>query len=181
MAAPGVSVLWPVPGEGRAVVLADGARAVVRTLAGGDVAVVQEVFAGMSERSRYQRYIGPKPLLSRRDLEQLTAVDHHHHEALVAIDPATRRAVGEAHLVRDDTDSAIGEVAFAIADAWQNRRLGSRLAELLAARARQLGIRRIRATMLADNARSRAIMGRMGRVVRRRYVGSALELEVALD
>ena len=181
MAIPGVSVHWPVPTDGCAVVLADGARAVVRTLAGGEVAIVEQVFAGMSERSRYQRYIGPKPLLSRRDLEQLTAVDHDTHEALVAIDPATRRAVGEAHLVRDETDRAVGEVAFAIADAWQNRRLGSRLAELLATRARQLGIRRIRATMLADNARSRALMGRMGRVVRSKYVGSAVELEVALD
>jgi RimJ/RimL family protein N-acetyltransferase len=181
MAIPGVSVHWPVPAEGRTVVLADGARAVVRTLAGGDVAVVQEVFAGMSERSRYQRYIGPKPLLSRRDVEQLTAVDHDNHEALVAIDPATRRAIGEAHLVRDETDRAIGEVAFAISDAWQNRRLGSWLAELLATRARQLGIRRIRATMLADNVRSRAIVRRMGRVVRSTYVGSAVELEVTLD
>lgn len=181
MAIPGVSVHWPVPTEGRAVALADGGRAVVRTLAGGEVAVVQEVFAGMSEQSRYQRYIGPKSLLSRRDLERLTAVDHDNHEAFVAIDPATSRAVGEAHLVRDETDRASGEVAFAIADAWQNRRLGSRLAELLATRARQLGIRRLRATMLADNARSRAIVRRMGRVVGSRYAGRAVELEIVLD
>jgi hypothetical protein len=38
-----------------------------------------------------------------------------------------------------------------------------------------------RASMLADNHRSRALVRRMGRVVARRYDGGALELEVALE
>jgi len=168
-------------GEGQRVVLADGARAVIRTLAGGDIAVVQEVFDGMSERSRYQRFLGAKPTLSERDLKLLAAVDHTNHEALIAVDATTGSAVGEAHLVRDEADRDVAEVAFAITDGWQNRRLGTRLALLLAARARELGIRRLRANMLSENPRSQALMRRLGRVVRRSYDGNALEVEIALD
>ncbi len=180
MPIPGVQLHRPVD-HGRTVVLPDGAKAVVRTLASGEAAVVQEVFDGLSEQSRRQRFVGAKPRLSPRDLELLTAVDHEDHEAFVALEAATGRAVGEARIVRDRTDAGVGEVAFAIADAWQGRCLGAYLADLLARRARELGIRRVRATMLADNEGSRALLRRMGRVVSRRYEQGAVELEVALD
>ena len=124
---------------------------------------------------------GAKPILSSRDLEVLTAIDHDHHEAFVAVDPRDGRAVAEAHLVRDAKNSAVAEVAFAVTDEWQGRCLGSRLADILAKRARQLGIGRVRATMLADNSRSLALIQRMGRVATSRYDGGALELEVVLD
>jgi acetyltransferase len=177
---PGVQFYEPL-GDGRTVVLADGSRAVVRQLASGEAAVVQEVFDGLSDESRRQRFAGAKPRLSPRDLELLTAVDHEDHEAFVAVEAATGRAIGEARVVRDPYDRTVGEVAFAVTDTWQGRRLGVSLAELLARRARELGIGRVRATMLADNHRSRALLRRMGRVVARRYDGGALELEVALD
>jgi RimJ/RimL family protein N-acetyltransferase len=181
MVIPGTQLDWLIPRDERTVVLRDGARAVVRRLASGDAAAVQEVFDGMSERSRFQRFVGAKPALSPRDLEILTTIDHVNHEAFVAVDPRTGRAVGEAHLVRDDEDRAVAEVAFAVADECQGRRLGTWLADILAKRARQLGIDRLRATMRADNARSLALFQRMGRVAERRFDGGALELEVVLD
>lgn len=181
MVFPGPQLDWLIPRDERTVVLADGARATVRRLAGGEAAAVQEVFDGMSERSRYQRLVGAKPALSARDLEVLTTIDHLNHEAFVAVDPRTGRAVGEAHLVRDEQDRAVADVAFAVADEWQGRGLGTRLADLLAKRARQLGIDRLRATMLADNSRSLALIQRLGRVGARRYDAGALELEVVLD
>ena len=165
----------------RTVVLPDGSRAVVRALASGEAALVQQVFDGLGDESRRQRFAGAKPRLSERDLELLSAVDEGNHEALVALEPETGLAVAEARIVRDRSDGHIGEVAFAVADAWQNRRLGTHLAQLLARRARELGMRRVRATILADNARSRALLHGMGRVVGRRYEQGAVELEIALD
>ena len=135
----------------------------------------------MSERSRYQRFMGAKPRLSPSDLELLTAIDDYNHEALIALDPATGDAIGEARLVRDQVDRSVADVAFAVADAWQDRCLGARLADLVAVRARELGIQRLRAQMMADNSRSGALMRRMGRIVGHKYEGATLELEVALD
>ena len=97
------------------------------------------------------------------------------------MDPRTGRAVGEAHLVRDEKDRTVADVAFAVAEEWQGRRLGTRLAGILVTRARQLGIDRLRATMRADNSRSLALLQRLGGVANRRYDGGALELEVVLD
>ena len=180
MAVPGSQLHWPIA-VGRTVVLADGGRANVRTLDRGDVGSVYAVFDGLSASSRRQRFAGAKPSLSAREAERLAAVDHENHEAFVAADPTTRRPVAEAHLVRDPADLAAGEVAFAVADDWQGRGLGTRLAEILARRARELGITRLRASMLAENARSLALMRRMGPVVARRYAAGELEVEVALD
>jgi RimJ/RimL family protein N-acetyltransferase len=172
---------WQLHVAGRAIGLADGRRAVFRTLDAGEVGVVQDVFDGMGDESRRQRFAGLKRALTRRDLELLTAVDHERHEAVVAIDAATGRAVGEAHLVRDDGDRQLAEIAFSVVDAWQGRRVGTYLAAGIAARARQLGIRRLRASMLSDNVRSRALMRRLGRVVATRYDRGAVEVEVALE
>jgi RimJ/RimL family protein N-acetyltransferase len=181
MVIPGTQLDWLIPRDERTVVLPDGARATIRRLASGEATAVQEVFDGMSERSRYQRFVGAKPRLSARDLEILTTIDHVNHEAFVAVDPQSGRAVGEAHFVRDDKDRGVADVAFAVADEWQDRRLGTRLAGILTKRARQLGIDRLRATMRADNPRSLALFKRMGRVAARRFDGGALELEVVLD
>jgi RimJ/RimL family protein N-acetyltransferase len=163
------------------VLLSDGSQALVRPLAGGETPRVQEVFDGLSDESRRHRFAGAKPHLTARDLEALAAVDHEDHEAFVAVEALTGRAVGEARVVRDTSDSRVGEVAFAIADAWQGRCLGAHLADILARRARELGMSRLRANLLADNKRSSALMRRMGRVVARRYESGSLELEVALD
>jgi RimJ/RimL family protein N-acetyltransferase len=177
---PSAQLYWP-ESRGRTIVLPDGGTAVVRALRSRDAAVVQEVFDGLSDESRRHRFAGAKPRLSERDLQLLTAVDDGNHEALVALEPDTGVAVAEARVVRDRADARVGEVAFAVTDAWQNRRLGTYLAQLLARRARELGMRRLRATILADNTRSRALIHGMGRVVGRRYEQGAVELEIALD
>jgi RimJ/RimL family protein N-acetyltransferase len=152
----------------------------VRPLATGEAAAVRQVFDAMSAHSRYERFLVAKPKLSPTDIGRLTAVDHQDHEAFVAFDPKTGRVVGEAHLVRDKNRRCLGEIAFAVADAWQNRRLGTVLADALARRARELGITRVRGNMHAGNSRSAALVRRMGRVVTRTYEAGALELEIAL-
>jgi RimJ/RimL family protein N-acetyltransferase len=162
-------------------VLGDGSRVVVRPFAGGDVGALQETFDAMSERSRYQRFLAAKPRLTQDDLRRLAAVDHEDHEALIALDPESGRAIGDAHLVRDRHDRRVADVAVAVADAWQSRSLGTRLVALLAARARELGIERFRASMFVDNDRSRRMMRRVGRVVAAVYEGATIELEIALD
>src|SRR5690349_13204272 len=109
------------------VVLGDGSRVVVRPFAGGDVDALKETFDAMSERSRYQRFLAAKPRLTQDDLRRLAAVDHEDHEALIALDPASGRAIGDAHLVRDRNDRRVADVAVAVADEWQSRSLGTRL------------------------------------------------------
>jgi RimJ/RimL family protein N-acetyltransferase len=168
------------PSDPQLVTLADGSRVVIRTLCSGETPVVREIFEHMSEQSRRQRFVGPKPRLSEKDLGLLASVDHENHVGVVAFDADTGQAVGEAHLVRDSNDSAVGDVAFGVVDAWQDRRLGTCLGERLARRARELGISRVRGTLFSENIRSNALLRRLGSVVDTRFEGAALELLIAL-
>jgi RimJ/RimL family protein N-acetyltransferase len=168
------------PRDSQLVTLGDGSRVVIRTLCSGEAPVVREIFERMSEQSRRQRFVGPKPRLSEKDLGLLASVDHENHVGVVAFDAHTGQAVGEAHLVRDSNDGAVGDVAFGVVDAWQDRRLGTCLAERLARRAAELGISRVRATLFSENIRSNALLRRLGSVVDTRLEGAALELLIAL-
>ena len=111
----------------------------------------------------------------------LASIDYENHAAVVALDPATGRALGEAHLVRDSADPDVAEVAFGVVDAWQGRRLGTCLADRLARRARELGVGRLRATVYAENRRAKALLRGQGSVIDTRFEGASIELLMALS
>jgi acetyltransferase len=127
----------------------------VRPLRGGETGVVQAVFDRLGPRSRHLRFGGAKNVLLPAELELLARVDGDHH-VLVAYDG--REPVGIARLVRDGREA---EVAFAVADDWQGKGVGTLLVERLAADARAAGIVRVHCEVRADNAPSLALCRRM--------------------
>ena len=88
--------------------------------------------------------------LSSGLVRYLTDVDHHDHEALVA-EIGGGELVGVARYVRLEREPDTAEVAVAVVDDWQGRGVASEILSRLAARARDEGIARFRATCLADN------------------------------
>jgi len=82
------------------------------------------VFERLGEASRRARFNGPKPCLRMSELRQLAAIDANHH-ALVAYVDGDPSPVAIARLVRDGTSA---EIAFAVADEYQHRGIGSALA-----------------------------------------------------
>jgi GNAT superfamily N-acetyltransferase len=151
----------------------------LRRLQPGERATVLAVFAGLSDRSRRLRFLGPKPRLSEHDLDVLVDVGCCGREAVVAIDQARGRAIGIGRFVRDAT-APEADVAFEVVDEWQGRGVGRRLAAELARLARDDGILRLRATIEQGNAPAIALMRRLGEVVARDYAGGDLELVVRL-
>ena len=116
------------------------------------------------------------PDLSERQLAYLTEVDHRDHEALLALDPDDN-AIGVSRFVRLDDD--VAEFAIVVADAWQGRGLGTELLDRLVDRAREEGVRRFSAVVLAENAEALALLERLGDASRR-AVGPQVEVDVAL-
>jgi GNAT superfamily N-acetyltransferase len=114
----------------------------------------------MSERSRRQRFLGFVPRLSEAQLRRLTAVDHWHHEALVAWWGA--RPLGIARYVRHE-EFDVAEIAVAVTDDWQRLGVGSALVVALGQAARGAGIRRYAATMLDGNRGALRLAERLGR------------------
>jgi len=160
--------------------LPDGTAIDVRPLRADDAEALAEGFARLSAQTRYTRFLNPMPRLSGEAVRYLTAVDHHEHEALVAIDPVTRDGVGVARFVRLPEALAEAEFAVTVADEWQGRGVGSLLGEHLAHAARNRGIRRFTATMASDNRAARRLMQKLTRHLEQHYVGGGVD-EVVLD
>lgn len=160
--------------------LRDGSVAIVRPLERDDRSLVQAVFEQMGEEARFLRFLGFKKQLSARDLETLTAIDHHRHEALVALDAESGEAVAVARMMREPERPDKAEASVAVADAWQGRGLGGMLLERLVGRARENGVRCFTAVLLTRNSAMLHLFQRAGaaRVVSR--YGDSLELEVEL-
>ena len=130
------------------VVVADGGTVHLRPIEPSDADALVRFHGGLSERTRYLRYFSAYPRIPERDLYRFTHVDHHDRVALVAWLGGDIIAVGRYEGM-PGTDEA--EVAFVVADAHQGRGIGSVLLEHLAAAARECGIARFAAVVLAEN------------------------------
>jgi GNAT superfamily N-acetyltransferase len=144
----------------RPLELKDGSRVLVRPIEPGDRDALLAGFERMSPESRYRRFFSPISRLSDSQLDYLTRVDHHDHEALLALDAAGEGAVAVARFVR--VGEGVAEPAVAVVDDWQGRGLATALLEALVARAREEGVDRFAAPILADNAAAIAAFERLG-------------------
>jgi GNAT superfamily N-acetyltransferase len=159
--------------------LRDGSRVPVRPVRSTDALLLAEGFARLSERSRRMRFLGKKEELSAGELRYYADVDHHDHEALVALDPADGRGAGVARYVRDADDPQAAEIALTIADDWQGRGLGTVLLARLSDRGRQEGICRFTAVVSYDNVPMGMLLRSVGAVETDRGFGT-VEYDIAL-
>jgi L-amino acid N-acyltransferase YncA len=161
------------------VTLADGAVIEIRPLERDDRQGLAAGARRLSARSRYLRFASPIDHLTERELDWLTDLEHHSREALLAIDPATGDGIAVARYIELGEEPGILDTAVTVNDAWQNRGLGSHLLARLIARARQEGHHAMRATILAENAASLAMVRSAGFQPRARD-GALLEFELPL-
>ena len=159
------------------VTLRDGSQVAIRPLEPDDRSALAEGFDRLSPESRYRRFFAPIAKLRERDLDYLVNIDHHDHEAVVAMDPQTGRLLGVARYVRTGPD--VAEPAMVVADDAQGRGLGSRLLDELSRRARENGIRHFAAPVLASNAEAIHVFERLGETTRRSD-GREIELTITL-
>jgi GNAT superfamily N-acetyltransferase len=152
----------------------------IRPIEPTDKQALLAAFERLSERSRYRRFLAPQGRLSEAELRYLTEVDHHDHEALVAIEPDSGEGVGVARYVRSAEDPSSAELAVAVIDDWQQRGVGGRLADALAERARAEGITSFTVVLLAENEQMLGLLDDLGRTrVTNRARGTS-EASVAL-
>ena len=148
----------------------------MRPLRHGDVRTVSAVFDRLSEQSRRARFNGPKPCLSDTELRQLSSVDANHH-ALIAYVKGDPRPVAIARLVRDGRSA---EIAFEVADEYQQRGIGSTLTTELIADARAAGITEITALVAGYNRAAIALLRATLKVLDIRFEGTELSVRAAI-
>ena len=133
-----------------------GPTILVRPLRNGDVDAVLAVFHRLGEQSRRNRFNGPKTRLTEDELFQLAVVDSTHH-VLIGYVEGDPDPVAIARLVRDGRTA---EIAFEVANDYQQRGIGSALTEELLADARAAGITEVTALVSSDNPAALALLRR---------------------
>jgi RimJ/RimL family protein N-acetyltransferase len=141
--------------------------------------LLEDAIGRLSEESRYLRFGTLKPSMSKRELDRLVDVDHHDHEALLAIDPFTGRGVAVVRYIQLPGEPGVVELAATVADGWQGMGLGSALLAGLIQRAFDEGYSAVRANVLAANTRSITMLRRAG-FRGRGGAGTLREYELAL-
>jgi GNAT superfamily N-acetyltransferase len=152
----------------------------IRPIGPDDKDELQRGFERLSEQSRYRRFLSPRGPLTDSELRYFTEVDHHDHEALVAVDPVSGEGVGVARFVRSDEDRSAAEFAIAVIDDWHRRGVGSRLLAALAERAREEQITSFTALALADNEAMLNLLPELGQVRSETTGAGTVELVVEL-
>jgi len=151
----------------------------VRPIEPGDRDGLRRAFDGLGPESRYRRFFSPVDHLTDSQLDFFTQVDHHDHEALVAVDDGEIRGV--ARYVRPAPGSPRAEVAVVVTDDWQGRGLGTELLDRLSRRARTDGVHTFTAAALSDNRAIIDLLGGLGSTVKRQAGGGQVELEIELE
>jgi RimJ/RimL family protein N-acetyltransferase len=161
------------------VTLRSGQRVLIRAVRPADAPGLAEAFEQLSETSRYRRFFAVKPRLSEQSLAYFTEVDHHDHEAVVAVAPGSGQLVGVARFIRNPAEPDRAEVAVTVIDSWQQRGVGTVLLRELAHRAAEEGIRQFTAEILAENQPMLTLAHQLG-PAETAYSGSTVSARIDL-
>ena len=149
---------YPTELEGE-IRLRDGARLPVRPMRPEDVELELAFFRGLSERSRYQRFMQQLSELPPRLLARFTQLDYDRELALVALDEGRFVSVGR---YAPNPDGTTAEFALTVADEWQGKGIGRALLERLCSSARDAGYAALYGNILADNHDMLHLAARLG-------------------
>lgn len=157
---------YPAGLEGE-IALRDGVRLALRPIRPGDAPLLVRLFEGLSERSRYQRFMQHLRALPPDLLQRFTRVDYERALALVVFDPEGREIVAVGRYAPADT-AGNAEFALTVADAWQARGIGRILLQRLCDLARSAGYKALIGRVLDDNKEMLELARRLGFVPRGR-------------
>ena len=158
------------------VVLRDGSTMRFRTPRRDDLDSLLQFFRGLSDESLYRRFHG-HPSVGPQMVEPMLEPDWAERGALVGV--KGDRVVAAANYVRL-RDARAAEVAFAVADQFQGRGVGTRLLEQLAGAAAGVGIEEFVAEVMLDNGAMLRVFADAGFETTRETVLGTAEVHLAL-
>lgn len=146
--------------------LPDGRVVTLRPIRPEDATIEQDFVKGLSDESRYFRFMNTLRELTPMMLARFTQIDYDREMAFIAVIEEGAREV-EIGVVRYITnpDGETCEFALVVADAWHRHGLGRRLMELLIEVARARGLKAMLGHILANNRRMLELCADTGFVI----------------
>jgi RimJ/RimL family protein N-acetyltransferase len=153
-------------GWSRHATLRDGTRMLLRQIRPEDRERIAAGLRELSPASRYLRFHDDIDELTAEQLDYLTDVDHHDHEAIVAVDldQPELPGVGVARYIRDPYARHIAEAAITVADRYQGKGAATLLLGALTVRGRDQGVEVFRNFVLAHNVAMLDVLDHLGAV-----------------
>jgi acetyl coenzyme A synthetase (ADP forming)-like protein len=150
-------------------IMRDGSSIHIRAMRPDDKDRLLDHFSRLSAQSVYFRFFRAKKRLTDDELVQFTELDFVHSAALVATlgQGKDEKFIGVGRYSVVDAEAQRAEVAFAVADNYQGRGVGTLLLEHLAPMARANGITEFEASVLGENNRMLEVFAQSGFRVKR--------------
>jgi acetyltransferase len=148
----------------------------IRPLSGGEDKPIRELWAHLSPRTRYLRFLTPLTGLPDSLVRLLAGGDNRRQLTLVAEYEAAAGAevVGLANFGANDDCQA--ELGLVVRDDWQNQRVGTLLAARIMEAAERRGFHQFVVHVLPDNLPIRRVLKKLGVIVSVRIRGGVSEL-----
>ncbi|MGB0721336.1 MAG: GNAT family N-acetyltransferase [Gammaproteobacteria bacterium] len=143
--------------------LPNGTDVVFRPIRPEDARMEAAFVAGLSQESKYFRFMQSLDKLTPEMLARFTQIDYDREMALVAVvnEEQSDQVIGVVRYVTNP-DQETCEFALTIADAWQAHGLGSELMKRLMAIARDRGLEYMEGDILANNTKMLGLVKRLG-------------------
>jgi acetyltransferase len=177
----------PLP-EAELASLRDGTRVTTRAIRPDDAPRLQVFHAHLSPQSVYLRWLSAHPVLTDEEAANLSQVDYHRRMAFVATLPepaaesGTEAIIGVARYAAAPGEGpGAAEAAVVVADAFQQRGLGTLLLGRLLAYARTQAITTWVAEINAQNARMLRFIQRGGLPTTKRLESGSWQVRIDIS
>jgi RimJ/RimL family protein N-acetyltransferase len=162
--------------------LKDGTPVTVRSIRAEDGESVLDAFHGMDKESVYRRFFSPKKELSPKELEQLTDVDFNNVVALVLTKTSAEGEIliGGGRYAMEGPDATEAEIAFMTNGNYRGLGIASLVLKHLVQIAREAGLMRFEAEVLAENQPMIAVFRRSGLPMRLKRDGGTFHVTLSL-
>ncbi|KZE32832.1 bifunctional acetate--CoA ligase family protein/GNAT family N-acetyltransferase [Crenobacter luteus] len=161
----GHMAIMPYPSDKvKSLTLRDGTPVSVRPVRPEDAQMQQAFVAGLSEESRYNRYMSSIKQLSQQMLVRFTQLDYDREMGLSMVRERADGGEEQLAIARyvTDPDNESCEFALVVADAWQGRGIGPVLMTMLFDAARDQGLKLMHGEVLAGNKAMLKLMHALG-------------------
>jgi acetyltransferase len=143
--------------------LADGTDLAIRPIRPEDAKIEKEFVESLSAESKYFRFMQSLEKLTPAMLVRLTQIDYDREMALIAVAEVDGQEL-EVGVVRYaiNPDGRSCEFALTVADAWQNKGIGTHLMRRIMEIAKTRGLQTIEGEVLASNSRMLGLVKALG-------------------
>jgi acetyltransferase len=147
----------------KTLVLGDGTRVEIRPIRPEDAVIERSFVNGLSDRSRYLRFMHGVRELPPEMLSRFTQIDYDREMALIAVieQDGMERQIGVARYA-SLPEPGVCEFAIVVADDWQGRGLARELLLALIEIARERRFETMRGDVLRQNTRMREFVRSLG-------------------